>query len=255
MKLAICSIAYNESEIIKAHINNWKGKVDKHLVLVSNLPWNGSPTEYDGTIEIARQAGAEVINRYWETEQEQRNWGLAYLYDYDYILIIDPDEFYTEQDQKILLNRLHNPLDHINRSNRRIPTFTAKEIITYWKTTDYILEPKDLGTPIIAIDPKQVRFSDKRACRMKSSGDGYVDISEPLDIKIHHISWVKSDKKVKEKIEAYAHANDFNTDWWYENIWLKWTPGCDLKVRPYGVEKSIAIYKPIPEELSKLIKS
>lgn len=255
MKIAVLSVAFNESDIICACIKNWKGKVDKHLVLVSTLPWNGSPREYDGTIKIAENLGAQVISRYWENEQEQRNWGLAYLYEYDYIIIVDPDELYTKESQDILLKRLNDPFDYINKTHQKIPTFTCCEMVTYWKTTDYILDPKDSHLPIIALDPKQVRFSDKRGCRMKSDGSGYVSQCEPLSgVVTHHLSWVKSDQKVKEKIETYAHSGDFNTDYWFNEVWLKWKLEEKKPCRPYGSEKSIAILKPAPEEILNLLK-
>ena len=222
--------------------------------MVSTLPWNGSPQESDQTVQIAQSLGAQVIVRYWESETEQRNWGLAYLYDYDYVLIVDPDELYTQEAQTKLLNRINNPIDYVNRTGKRIPTFTCQEIITYWKTPDYIFSPNDSHLPIIALDPKQVRFSDKRGCRMKASGDGYVNICEPIDgVVIHHMSWVKTNEKVLEKINAYAHANDFNTDYWFNEVWLKWTPGSELRVRPYGTEDSTAVTKPAPQEILDLM--
>jgi glycosyltransferase involved in cell wall biosynthesis len=255
MTKAILTICLNEADIIRSCINNWKGKVDKHLVLLSTLPWNGSPVEADETYRIAKEAGAEVIMRYWEDEAEQRNWGLAYLYKYDYVLIVDPDELYTEESQIILLNRLNDPLDYVNRVKKPLPAFACEEMVTYWKTTDYILDPKDSHLPIIAIDPKQVRFTEKRACRMKAEGSGFVSSCEPISgVITHHMSWVKTDSKVKEKIEAYAHAHDFNTDYWFENVWKKWTPDSMMEVRPYGIEKSVAVFKPAPKEIVDLMK-
>ena len=253
-KIAVLTIAYNESCIIRACINNWKGKVDKHLILCSSLPWNGSPVEDDGTARIARDMGADVIIRQWNTEAEQREFGLAYLYNYDYVLIVDPDELYTEEDQKKILDRLDNPFDYINRTNQKLPIFKTAKMTTYWKTTDYIFDPEDSHQPIIAVDPKAVKFSEKRGCRMKSSGEGFVAYVEPIDITTHHLSWVKSNEKVQEKIQSYAHCNDFNTDYWYNEVWLKWKPGDMTLIRPYGIEKSVAIYKPAPQNILDLLK-
>jgi glycosyltransferase involved in cell wall biosynthesis len=243
-KLAICTVAYNESEYIEKCIEKWKGKVDKHLVLVSTRPWNGEPQEYDGTAELAKKAGAEVIIRYWRTEAEQRNWGLAYLYDYDYVLIIDPDEFYIEEDQQKILKALENP----TIEGKKTPVFVPKEMVTYWKTTDYIFDPADKHKPTIAIDPKKGTFLQHRC---PQPFDGSVPFLEPvgrIDVTCHHFSWVHSDKKVEEKIQSYSHTDVIPTNW-YEDVWLKWEPNSNIQIRPYGVEQSTAKYSPAPKEI------
>ena len=161
-KIAVCSIAHNEEEIIGACVKNWKGKVDKHLVLISSRPWNNEVMESDKTVEIAKREGAEVIVGFWNSEPEMRNWGLARLYDYDYVLIVDPDELYTEEDQKRIITRLNDPFDYINRVMKPLACFRVEKMLTYWKTTDYIFDPPDAHKPFIAVDPKQVRFWNKR---------------------------------------------------------------------------------------------
>jgi len=99
MKIAVLTIAYNEEEYIRACIRQFKPL--HHLVLVSTRNWKGVEL-HNKTAIIARQEGAEVIEAYWDNETNQRNYGLARLYDYDYVLIVDADEFYTPDDiQKI----------------------------------------------------------------------------------------------------------------------------------------------------------
>lgn len=249
-KTAILTIAYNEADIIRACIENWKGLVDEHLVLVSTIPWNGSPGEDDGTVDIARNKGAHVIVGKWEKEDEQRNFGLAYLYDYQYVIIVDPDELYTREDQEKILKRLKDPLDYVNKVNRNIPAFAPERLETYWKTLDYAFEPVDKHKPPIVVDPKQIKFRDKRALVRFKDGCG-VEIIEKLPVTCYHLSWVKTNQKVEEKIESYSHQDVIPLNW-YEDIWLKWEPGSELQIRPYGIEKSKAIYRPCPEEIKKL---
>ena len=241
MSIAICTIAYNEADKISKHIKNWKGLIDKHLVLLSSLPWNGSPSEYDGTGEIAKQEGAEVITRFWSNEDEQRNWGLAYLYNYDYVLKIDTDDIFTEEDQDKILKRLNDPYDYINKSNKKIPAFCSNRMITYWKNEDYIFDPPDKHRPIIAVDPKQVRFSDKRSIS-KFHDKTNIETIEPIDVSIHHYSWIGTDDKIKEKIEHYSHNKDIALNW-FDDVWMKWTPESDMIIKPYGADKSKALLK------------
>jgi len=244
-RYAVCSIVYNESEYIGACIRNWCGLVDKHLVLVSNKPWNGRPVPNDGTADIARKMGAEVIVGEWETEAQQRNEGLAILYDYDYVLIVDADELYTKDTQYKLIKMMDNPIDISWRSDRQRPALRISSMTTYWKTHEYVFDPPDRHKPIIAVDPKQLFCHEHR-----QFGTDYAPLVPGT---CHHFSWAKTDEKVKEKIQSFSHAEDIFKNW-YEDVWKSWTPGCRLQVRPYGTnEKSIAVYKPAPKEIMNLI--
>lgn len=254
MKIAVATICYNEAEYIGACIDNWKGLVDKHLVLVTNKPWNGSPVGDDGCDGIARKRGAEVIIGEWKTEAEQRNFGLARLYDYDYVLIIDADEFYTKEDQQKILSALNNPIDKSYSETKRIPAFTCTKMVTYWKNSDYIFDPPDKHKPYIAVDPKQVRCYEHRQFKYLNGVGLYLDYVKPIDVSCHHMSWAKSDDKVKEKLESFSHADIIKPGWYYE-VWLKWKPNDTESIRPYGSEESKAIYKPAPEEIKMLIKA
>lgn len=250
-KYAVCTIAYNEADLIKACIANWKGVVDKHLVLVSAKPWNGSTVEDDGTYRKAKEAGAEVILGGWPTEALQRSWGLVRLYDYDYVIIVDPDEFYTKVDQEKLLKELDNPYDKNFSQHQNLPGFRCNRIETYFKTMDYIFLPADSHKPFIAVDPKQLICEEHRQFHRYLDGR-FLSFAPVIDVTIHHMSWVKTDAKVKEKIQSYSHADQVGSDW-YDNVWLKWEPGSDMKVRPYGMEPSIAHYSPAPDEIKELI--
>ena len=243
-KIVIYTIAYNESEYIQLFIKQWEGLVDRIIVSVSSLPWQGDPSEDDRTAELAKEAGAEVIVGYWKTEAEQRNYGLAYLRDYDYVITLDPDEFFTLEDRKLLIKECQT-----TEAKHILP----KEMVTYWKTLDYIFDPKDKHEPTIAINPKLGRFREHR-CPQPFIGDSpFLEPQKVLDITCHHLSWVKSDEKVQEKIEHFSHANDVIPNW-YEDVWLKWTPENNMMIRPYGIEKSVSKYQPLPDELKELLR-
>lgn len=247
MRFAVCSICYNESEYVQACIRNWQGLVDEHLVLVSTRPWNGSGVRGDDTARLARKAGAKVVESFWATEAEQRNYGLELLRDYDYVLIVDPDEFYTPEDQKIIMDHLNNPINPNYRTDRYTPGFRAGRMATYWKTPDYTLSPPDKHKPFIAVDPKYRKFAENR----QIDATRWVPL---IPITCHHMSWVKSDDKIKEKIQSFSHASAIRNGW-YENVWKVWKPDCGLLVRPYGGEESTAIYNPAPESIKNLLEN
>lgn len=237
MRVAVCTIAYNEAEHIERCINQFKPWGLRHVVLVSTKPWNGTPTEYDGTVQIAERAGAEVIVGYWSTEAEQRNYGLAMLRDYDWILIVDADELYSQTDIAKLISTL---------SQATTPAARTNKMVTYWKTTDYVFDPADGHEPIIAVNPKKALFSEHR--QIRQFVDHVPEFSQELiPVTIHHMSWVKSDAKVKEKIQSFSHADQIRPGW-YEEVWLKWTPEME-NIRPYGRERSQAVKKPAPMEI------
>jgi len=246
MKIAVATIAYREAQYIGTCIRNWKGLVDKHLVLVSSKPWNGVRFPDDGTADIARELGAEVIIGDWDTEAQQRNDGIAILYDYDYVLIVDPDELYTKETQKNLFNMLSHPIDISWRSDKKIQAFCIENIITYWKTHEYILVPQDRHKPTIAIDPKQLYCHEHR-----QFGGDYIPVVPGT---CHHFSWVKTDEKIKEKIQSYSHANVVPSNW-YKDVWLRWKPRDDMQVKPYstGKDRAWVKYSPAPDEIVALI--
>lgn len=252
-KLAVATIAYNEAEYIRACIKNWEGLVDKHLVLVTKKPWNGNPVEDDGTYRIAKESGAETILGEWKTEAEQRSWGLARLYDYDYVLIVDADELYLKEDQLKIIKALNNPIDPSYTPAERLPAFRCARMVTYWKTPEYILDPPDNHLPMIAVDPKQLYAFQHRNFKFMSNKREFVSYAPIIDVPCHHMSWAKSDAKVKEKIESFSHADSIRKSW-YQNIWLNWKPGDETLVRAYGEEPSKAIYKPAPQEILDLIE-
>jgi len=251
-KYAVFTVAFNEEEYITACINNWKGVVDKHLVLVSTKPWNGDCAT-DTTFFKSRNAGAETIAGAWKTEAEQRTWGLARLYDYDYVIIVDADELYTKEDQKKIINRLDNPIDISYRSDIGIPAFRCKTFTTYWKNPDYILDPKDRHKPIIAVDPKQLYCHEHRQFMYINNSTGSLEYAPEIDINCHHMSWAKPDHKVAEKINSFSHCDDIRPNW-FDEVWMKWSPGDETLIRPYGQEQYRAVYSPAPEEIKDLIE-
>lgn len=240
MKIAVCTIAYNEEEYIGACIEQFKPFGLHHLVLLSSKSWNGTPVEPDKTKSIAIDKGAEVIVQHWLTEHEQRNFGLARLYDYDYVLIVDADELYEKSDIEVILKDLE----------KKEPCYRADKMITYWKNSDYIFEPADGHKPIIAVNPKKVKFYEHRQ-PMPVEIKMLQDYQPVVGIKIHHFSWAKKDEKIKEKISSFSHA-DIIRPYWYEDIWQKWTPEM-TNIRAYGIEVSKAVYNPAPQEIIDLI--
>ena len=251
MGVATLIIAYNEEEYIRQSIQQWSGIVDHILVLVSTEPWNGTIVE-NNTAELARNTGAMVVEGYWKTEEEQRNYGLAMLYDYDYVIINDPDEFYTLEDRKKIIAFCKEPLNDVD--NKRFCGAICKEMVTYWKTPEYVFDPPDKHKPFIAVDPKLVLFNLHRVPREIKKNFGYLTQRGIIDVVCHHMSWVHSDEKILEKISSYSHSKEISK-YWYDDVWKDWKEGDSTMIRPYGIEKSIASKRTMPNEIFSLIFS
>lgn len=209
-KIALCTIAFNEERYIKKFIERWDKLVDKTLVLISLKSWHGNYLS-DNTIEEAKKTNAEIITGYWSSESEQRNWGLARLYDYDYVIILDPDEFFSFDDQNKIINSFGDK--HAYKPNK---------MNTYWKDTEHKIWCGNY-TPYIAVNPKMVRFIKNRQVQPFDGKTNILEQHDVINVTLEHLSWVRSDDEVKIKINNYSHKKDLIG--WYENIWLK-NPDC-----------------------------
>lgn len=247
MKIAVLTIVYNDEKNLQACIKNWKDVANKHLVLVSEVPWKGPTYPRDKSYEMAYDMGVEAILGRWKSEAMQRNWGLARLLDYDYVLIVDSDEFFTKEDQEKLFRQL--------KDSTWIGVGCPKNTIVYWKTPEYILAPGDESRMVLVVDPKAILFTEARSMSYLNGKNDPNDFVISMDVTSHHFSYVKTDEGVMQKLTSYEHAESIvGLDNWYENVWKKWTPGCDLLVRPRGTEPSRAIYSPAPQEIIDLFK-
>lgn len=240
MKVASLCIAYKEERLIKHHLKHLEGKVDKALVLVSESPYHqfedGQP---DRTGEIALKMGADVVKGSWSVEHDQRNYGLSLLRMYDYVLVLDPDEFILEKDWNILLEGLEERVF-------KKPAYKAPSYVTYWKK-GYVLDPTDTHKPLFLVNPREVTFEHYRGI----SSEVY---DSPIQFPIHHMSWARTDEEMKKKLLTFSHAKEFNGMEWYERVWKTWTP-LSTYLHPLTREKwHQAIPYPVPVELQPIIE-
>lgn len=199
-RYGLVTVAFNEERFIKpflSHIPKW---VDEKLVLVSIRPWHGRQEIPDETDLIAEQMGATVICYDWKSEEEQRQAGQDYFHDFDWVIVLDPDEYLTKADWK----KLKEFLD----GNPPLDAYVTGGQLTYWKRNLVIHPPEDYKQ-IIAVRPR-VRFVDKRVV------DCAWYFAPTL---LHHMSWARTDDECYSKITHYAHAREFDTEKWFNEVW------------------------------------
>lgn len=204
MKLATLAVAYNEQRLIEKHLKHIPEWIDKKLVLVSAVPWHGDYELPDNTDKLASKY-ADVIVYPWENEAEQRNAGLDYLSDYDWVIILDPDEFLDNTGWENLREYLKYT-DH--------EALVCDYQLTYWKD-GYVADPPRDYQMLIAVKPS-VRFAEKRVV---DTGYGVAPV------KVHHFSWARTDDEVWSKITHYEHSKDFDTLRWFNEVWMNWKLG------------------------------
>ncbi|HWB19063.1 MAG TPA: glycosyltransferase, partial [Phycisphaerales bacterium] len=122
--LDVMIITHNESLNIPHCLDALKGWANRIFVIDS-----GST---DGTQELARERGAEVIHHEWEGYARQKNWGLENLpFESPWILIVDADEIITPKLRQELEKIVSVPVDQIKESGfyiNRLTYFLGKPI-------------------------------------------------------------------------------------------------------------------------------
>jgi hypothetical protein len=228
VRVATCAIAYHEPRFITPHIQHIPDWVEEKLVLVTERPWQGEPLGFDETPGLAATAGATVMVYPWKTEEDQRNAGQEYLSDYDWVIVLDPDEFLSNQAWGFLYNFLQTAEADAYVVDHQRVFYKDKEVSPH---TDYQM--------LIAVRPS-VRFVDKRV----------VDCAYgTAPIELLHFSWARTDEEVLNKITHYAHAQELIPDW-YTEVW-KSDKTTDL--HPKSPETLKALIEPVlPPEIEAL---
>lgn len=197
MRYGSVAIAYREQRFITPHLKHLPDWVEP-LVLVSTKPWFGEDSGSDGTAQLAKDAGAAVIETYWQDETQQRNTGQDLHMDKDWIIVLDPDEFLDNENWDKLKDFLETTdADAVIVDHQRV----------FWKNKE--VSPCKDYQQLIAVRPN-VRFVDKRVV-----GSPYV----VAPVELLHFSWSRTDEEIWDKISHYAHAYDFDTKYWFDTVW------------------------------------
>lgn len=209
-KIGVMMCAFREEKNIVPAIRQFDGTdIEEIVVACSRTSWKGEK-KCDKTAEIAVRAGATVRLFDWEDEKDQKNWILSKFRDFDWIIMSAPDMYLTRESINNLAYYLNGKsMDEHNRGY-------SCDMVTYWKDCETIIEPRSPFNTVV-IRPGEV-FSNSATLERW-------EIFDPLPgVLMHHLSWVKTDEEVLNKIKTYSHADEINPAW-YRNIWLNWSPG------------------------------
>lgn len=202
MKIGVSVTAFNEKHAVNI-VKHFEPYVDRVVVTVTEKPWYGEAKPDNTAERLVNETNAVVWRNNWEHEHEQRNDAMRLLRDMDYVIVSHCDTWFTAQDLVKLKGMNLTDLHYATRT------------YTYWKDLDTIIYPHLLLPTII------VR-SDADFHHLLNIHDQTPD-PEVLNITCHHVSWVKTDGEVLEKIQSYSHADEIR-DEWFDKIWKNWHP-------------------------------
>lgn len=222
--IAAHMLGYGVNRFLPDSVSHVLPHVDKLFVGYSAKPFSynqavreteTNSTSRESFTRLEGGSKVEVIDGDWATEEDARNACLdaARRQGFDWLLVIDADEFYTEQSWEQLLNSLRGSArkDHI------ITTW-----YNFFKSSHYVLMERDGSIKSINAGfalrcSSSIRFRDRR---LTTAGR-----SQILDCPCYHYGYVMSDDEMITKISTWSHAADFNRERWYRLKWQNWTPG------------------------------
>jgi hypothetical protein len=130
-----------------------------------------------------------------ETEESARNRMLTRCAKYDYVFIIDSDELIMRVDQITLIQKaIEARADSV-----------AVGLIDY--TSETTAAPHCDHVPIVLVNPKKVRFSDKRC--LASTGQFLL----MKDMWLHHVGRMQDEAVIQWKNEQYLRRNIYDKCW------------------------------------------
>ncbi|MHC4992137.1 MAG: glycosyltransferase family 2 protein [Planctomycetota bacterium] len=152
-------ITHNEALNLPHSLKAVQGWTNKIFVIDS-----GST---DGTQDIARDHGAEVVHHDWEGYARQKNWGLRTLpFESAWILIIDADEVITETGRSRLIDIATRPVDEVKENGffiNRLTYFLGQPIrhcgyypswnLRFFKRGKGVYEDREVHEHVVISDP------------------------------------------------------------------------------------------------------
>lgn len=215
MRTAVCLIAYNAPRFIQDVLVPFQG----HLKIYSYLgtsPWGKyeqhSSKEAVEFNKLASDLSDDTVISWWASEADQRNEALKDLQEkgFDYVWFVDADEIFTS-------NHIPYALTFVAR-HPEIDCWYIKHDV-YWKTPEYRLEIDHLHGGIHIVK-SSFRFKARRDYDPTKHKAAFIP---PEMVTCKHMSYVRTDEEMLEKVTTFDHKNEVRPDW-FEKVWLAWTP-------------------------------
>lgn len=221
MQIAVHVLAYDVNRYINAMLRNVAPHVDKIYIAYPKRPWNyipasretrSNPTKLEDINLGDFKHKVEIIPGDWEKDEDSRNacFDRAKAEGFDWFLIQDADEFYTEESWRLIRDQLAKPTDC---ELFKTPWFN------FWKSSEFVITDaygsiKNVNAGFALRCKSDLYFDHSRTSNAQKV--------QVLDCPCYHYGWVKSDQEMFEKVTQWTHAHQFNGPRWFEVKWLNW---------------------------------
>ena len=259
-KIALQVIAFNVDTWINKMLRNAAPFVDKIYLAYPSRPWGYSrisrqslekPTQLANIDTKGLSCDIEIIKGDWYYDEDTRNDLLdrARSDGFDWMIIQDADEFYTEMSWVRIKNFL-------KEANAHGADLVITPWINFWKTPEFVIENhcgsiKSLNEGMaIRCSKNDIKFIYSRSSNAKKR--------IVLDEACYHYGYVMPDKNMLLKIKTWAHTNEIsNLNIWYKLKWLYWhESSVNLHPSsPHHWKKAIRYPLPQPEFYLDFIKT
>lgn len=199
MRIGAAIPVLNEWRFVPAVAGQLLRVADRCVVLRGRRSFSGVPVALSPVPPL--DSRIEVLEGAWRNENETRNAATEALADCDYLFIVDSDEIFLDADLDLLRELCERESDPV----------IAVRLLTYWKTHEYRIDPPESLIAPVAYR-RGVRTRGLRGV------DGPVGVAR---IWCRHLSYVRTDDEVREKLRLFSHAHEIR-DGWYENVWKAW---------------------------------
>jgi len=199
MRLGAVIPVLNEWRFMRAVTGQLLKVVDRCVLVRASASQSGAPVSFSAIPDL--DSRIEIIEGNWKSESRTRNAGMEHLWDCDYVFMVDSDEILLDQD----LQSLKSLCDQGEHS------VIAVRLHTYWKTPEFRIEPPEEGS---------IKMVLRKGIRMV----GVREVNDPVytsEVWCHHLSYVRTDDEVREKMRLSGHSHEFLPNW-YERVWKAW---------------------------------
>lgn len=252
---------YNEGPYLESILKWLMGRVAKIYVAESMIPWSPeaprggeSKTIVDKVKSDCKDSQCEIVYMKLESggrnepplirEAKQRNDILGIIREdgFNFVWMVEADEFYMDDDAVNLWTWFFEKASYGAR------TANCKWQ-TYWRSIHWRVDPPESFRPNVAF-LSSCKFKNGRAME---SQDEYMAVEVPDRLcVIRHYSWARTPSDVTRKLAAWGHSRELKKDW-YNNVFMKWTPGCDMThlhpTSPEVYKSVVQCCLPIPEAM------
>lgn len=225
MKFAAYAMIFDQEKWIMPYLDNVYPQVDRIYLAYSKYPWSYNPKAretYKNTfdLDIVRKSKymdkITIIEGEWNSDAQERTACLqqAKKDGIDYLIAQDLDEFFFAADYDKLRNAIINNPDY---DVYLIPQYS------FWKSFKYVIHNAKTGirsepTEKI-INVKTVDYYSENNLQTNAKRKAAIN-----NIVYYHGSYVLTNEECYKKIKTWTHTNDFDSDKWYNEVWLPWTP-------------------------------